>query len=101
LENSELSQLRAVIEGRVQGVGFRYFVQQAAIEIGITGWVRNLADGRVELLVEGSRQDCDELLKTVSQGPSMSAVSNVDEIWGNPTGEERGFHIKPTAKNSS
>lgn len=100
MNKSELSQLRAVIEGRVQGVGFRYFVLQAAKEIGLAGWVRNLSDGRVELLAEGSRQECDELLNIIRQGPSMSEVSQVDEKWADPSGENRGFNIRPTSNYS-
>ena len=100
MDNSELSQVRAVIDGSVQGVGFRYFVRQAAREMGLAGWVRNLSDGRVELMAEGNRNDCDELLKLVKQGPSMAEVSQIDTKWGNPSGEDKGFHIAPSSRNS-
>jgi len=99
VENAELSQVRALVEGRVQGVGFRYFVRQAAAEIGISGWVRNLSDGRVELMAEGKRQDCDRLLSLVNQGPNMSVVSAVHTTWREPSEMEKGFRIKPTAKS--
>ena len=101
MENGELSQVRAVIEGRVQGVGFRYFVRQAAMGMELVGWVRNLSDGRVELMAEGTRKDCEYLLKLVKQGPSMSEVSRIETQWGNPSGKEKGFRITTTTRNSS
>jgi acylphosphatase len=68
---------RFVIEGMVQGVGFRYFVRRKALELGISGSVRNLADGRVEVLAAGERRATDHLEAALWRGPSMAKVTNV------------------------
>jgi len=101
LGKSELAQLHALVEGRVQGVGFRYFVYHEATALSLEGWVRNLFDGRVELLAEGTREDCDALLKLVKQGPSMSEVRQIETTWAMPSGGVMGFRMAPTAKASS
>jgi acylphosphatase len=90
-------QLHAWVQGKVQGVGFRYYVRQRATELPITGWVRNLSDGRVELLAEGSRPDLEALLAAVRQGPRDSQVSDVRVEWGGAGGQMRGFAVKPNA----
>lgn len=101
LEKSDFVQVRALIEGRVQAVGFRYFVHRAATDLSLDGWVRNLSDGRVELLAEGKQEDCDALLQLVSQGPSMSHVRNIETTWAKPSGGLLGFRMAPTANASS
>jgi acylphosphatase len=68
---------RMVVSGRVQGVGFRYFVHEAATLEGATGWVRNLPDGRVELLLEGDRETVDRLERRVRRGPPAARVEAV------------------------
>ena len=68
------------VTGRVQGVGFRYFVYREAQAIGIDGWVRNRADGTVEALVEASDEDHAMLRCRLEQGPRMSRVTAVEEI---------------------
>jgi len=67
------------VRGRVQGVGFRWFVQRAAGELGITGYVRNLDDGRVEVYAVGSPGRISELAAMLRQGPRWSDVRGVDE----------------------
>ncbi len=69
---------RYFIHGRVQGVGFRYFVELAARELGITGWVRNLADGRVEVYAVGEKSQLDDLDGRLWTGPRWSDVRGVD-----------------------
>ena len=98
MEKSKLEQVHALVEGLVQGVGFRYFVHREATALSLDGWVRNLSDGRVELLAEGTREDCDALLNLVRQGPSMSEVQSIETIWTKPSGGVRGFRVAPTAK---
>lgn len=65
------------IEGRVQGVGFRHFTYKAATEMGLTGWVRNLADGAVEAVAEGPREQVESWLEQLRQGPPSSRVGGL------------------------
>ncbi len=89
-----IKRVRVIIEGLVQGVGFRYFVQRKAFSLGITGWVRNRADGRVEALFEGEENAVDIMLGEVKKGPSMSRVSNVRIFLEQPSKEFENFYIK-------
>jgi acylphosphatase len=90
-------RLHARIEGRVQGVGFRYFVRESAAGLAVTGWVRNLHDGNVELVAEGDQTDLDKLLSIVKEGPRGALVTNVRANWETATGEFEKFLILPTA----
>lgn len=67
-----------VIGGRVQGVGYRYFTRDAALSLGLSGWVRNMSDGRVELEVEGEQTGIDILIEQLREGPALSRVTAVD-----------------------
>ncbi len=67
------------VRGRVQGVGFRYFVQRAADELGIAGYTRNLDDGRVEVYGIGPEEQLSELAARLHQGPRWALVQGVDE----------------------
>jgi len=69
---------RAVISGRVQGVGFRFFAERAAREIGVTGWVRNLPDGTVETVVEGEEAAVHRYLDRLRAGPRGGLVTRLD-----------------------
>lgn len=89
--------MHARIEGRVQGVGFRYFVRESATVYPITGWVRNLHAGGVELVAEGEREDLEKLLGTVKEGPRGSVVTDVRVNWEPATREFDHFGIQPTA----
>jgi len=71
-------QLR--ITGRVQGVGFRHFTRQNAHELGISGWVKNLRNGDVEALLEGTVSDVDEMVSRLKTGPAAARVDGVQEI---------------------
>jgi acylphosphatase len=66
-----------VVSGRVQGVGFRYFAERAAKKAGVCGWVRNLPDGRVETVVEGSDDAVERYLTEIRKGPMGSRVTDV------------------------
>ena len=68
------------ISGRVQGVGFRWFVVRQAERLNIQGWTRNLADGRVEVLAAGHDEDLLKFEKAISNGPRLSRVDNVEKI---------------------
>jgi acylphosphatase len=88
-----LSRVHAIVSGRVQGVAFRYFTERWATELGLTGWVRNLMDGRVEVLAEGKKDNLEALLARLREGPRAAAVENVDVDWEPPTGEFRDFRV--------
>jgi acylphosphatase len=86
--------LRAVVRGRVQGVGFREFVLNRARFLAVSGYVRNLPDGRsLEVVAEGSRSDLEQLLSYLREGPRMSRVDAVNADWGEPTGAYDGFGV--------
>ncbi len=70
---------RYFVEGRVQGVGFRFFVERAAMELGLAGYTRNLADGRVEVYAIGPAEKLDDLAARLWQGPRMASVRRVEE----------------------
>ncbi len=84
---------RLVISGRVQGVGFRYFTQEAAAREGVTGWVRNLPDGRVEAYVEGESEAVTRLERAIRQGPRGASVHAVEVAAEEPGGGYREFGI--------
>ncbi|MCU0487870.1 MAG: acylphosphatase [Anaerolineales bacterium] len=92
-----LLRLHAFVEGIVQGVGFRYFVQDQAVRLGLKGWVRNRWDGSVEVLVEGNRVDLDSLLNALYRGPRTAQVNGVRTEWSPGTGEFRGFQVRMTS----
>lgn len=84
---------RYVIGGRVQGVGFRYFTAAAAAREGVSGWVRNLADGRVEIAAEGDAEAVDRFERAVRHGPPHARVEGVDVTENVPSGAH-GFTIR-------
>jgi len=85
---------RYVITGRVQGVGFRWFAHDAAAREGVHGWVRNLADGSVEVVAEGDQAAVDGLEASVRRGPSSARVERFDVEEIAPTGRTAGFEIR-------
>ncbi len=89
-----LAALRAVVRGRVQGIGFREYVLTRARFLGLSGYVRNLADGcSVEVVAEGARPDLEQLLDYLREGPRMSRVDAVDADWIDATGAYDGFGV--------
>ncbi|MES0337335.1 MAG: acylphosphatase [Candidatus Magnetobacterium sp. LHC-1] len=82
------------IEGRVQGVGFRYFVREIAMRFRVNGWVRNLYDGSVEAVLEGNGKDVSTAVAYCYQGPPGAHVTNVDVTWIDHTGEFTSFGIR-------
>jgi acylphosphatase len=88
-----VERLHAIVRGDVQGVGFRYFVQRRAHELGLRGWVRNNDDGTVELVAEGDRRKLDQLERAVKEGPRASHVDHVDAQWSAATGNLQGFDL--------
>ncbi|MGQ9462667.1 MAG: acylphosphatase [Candidatus Fervidibacter sp.] len=88
-------RMRAIVNGIVQGVGFRYFTVYQAQRIGgITGYVRNLRDGNVEVVAEGEKDKLEQLLVQLRKGPTGARVTGVDVFWEQPTGEFTNFGIR-------
>ena len=81
------------VSGRVQRVGFRWFVVQEAEAAGVTGWVRNLPDGRVEVWIEGEVEAVQTLEQAVRRGPRHARVTEVARRQETPTGRYRGFGV--------
>ena len=81
------------ISGRVQGVFFRDHTRRWAASLGLTGWVRNLLDGRVEVMAEGERERLDGLIGRLRQGPPMAEVADVEVTWEDFRGEYEDFRI--------
>jgi len=92
-----LSRVHVFVSGRVQGVAYRYFVERRAAEIPVTGWVRNLRDGRVEIMAEGEKADLEGFLGVLRQGPRMANVDDLDILWEDYRGEFEDFRIEFTA----
>ncbi len=88
-----MKALHAVVEGEVQGVGFRYSAQRRARVLGLCGWVRNMADGSVEVWAEGDQESLEDLLDWLSLGPPSAEVTQVRSIWEMPRGIYRDFNI--------
>ncbi len=89
------TRMRAIVKGIVQGVGYRYFTVYQAQRIGgITGYVRNLRDGNVEVVAEGEREKLEQLLAQLRKGPTGARVTDVEVFWEQPTGEFTNFGIR-------
>jgi acylphosphatase len=88
------ARLEATVRGRVQGVGFRYFVLRAAGQLPVAGWVSNELDGTVRCVAEGDRRDLERLLETLREGPPGADVSRVDDHWLPATGRMNGFSVR-------
>jgi acylphosphatase len=93
MTSSQASEaLHAFVHGRVQGVGFRAFVQRRAGELGLRGYARNLSDGvSIEVVAEGQRAALEALLAALKLGPSGANVEKVDAFWTGATGTYQGF----------
>jgi acylphosphatase len=92
IEPSEL-RARLVVKGKVQGVGFRMFAARVATQRGLCGGVRNLDDGRVELEVEGPKDQILILIQDVKAGPPASRVAAVEVEWSPATGRFSDFQV--------
>jgi acylphosphatase len=87
-------RLDALIRGRVQGVGFRYFVIRHAMRLGLTGWVANEPDGSVRCVAEGPRSALDELLDVLERGPAGALVERVGTSWEPASGRFASFDVR-------
>ena len=85
------------MRGRVQGVGFRYFVLSQARRLRLGGWVRNETDGKVRCVAEGPREDLELLLETLYEGPAGALVDGIAVLWGPAAGSPSPFEIRSRA----
>jgi len=90
-----MAAVRVVISGRVQGVGFRAFVERQAHKRGVRGWVRNRRDGTVEALFIGDEPALRDMEASCRRGPSLAVVSRLDRFDATDDGSE-GFEARPT-----
>jgi acylphosphatase len=88
-----MASFRYVVRGRVQGVGYRYFVMREASALGVTGFARNLPDGTVEVVAEAADDVLDLFEDRLRQGPSFASVSALDRAAIAARGDQ-GFHIR-------
>jgi acylphosphatase len=86
--------LYAIVYGHVQGVYYRAFAEKHAVSLGLTGYVRNLPSGSVEVWAEGDRPKLEELLKQLSLGPPHSKITRVTTEWPEYTGKYTDFRIQ-------
>lgn len=91
------NRLHLLIKGRVQGVGFRYFSYMTGLNLLLRGWVRNRANGDVEILAEGPREKLLLLIREVRKGPDMAHVTDIDIEWDEVQGDLPRFTILNTA----
>jgi acylphosphatase len=89
-----VSAVHVVAHGRVQGVGFRFFVREKASLFGLNGWVKNRSDGTVELYVEGEDGDVRDFITDVEKGPVFGNVSEMTVEWTTPENRFTEFNIK-------
>ena len=87
-------RLDVTVGGRVQGVGFRYFVLREATDLGLDGWVANTPDGAVRCVAEGPRERLEILLDRVREGPAAAIVERVSEAWMPATGTLGPFGVR-------
>ena len=88
-----MDRVHALIQGRVQGVGFRSFVWWRARQLGLSGEVRNRPDGAVEVVAEGPHARLEELLAALREGPRSAIVTQVEEAWSEGAPDYEGFEI--------
>jgi len=91
---SRMAARRFLLRGRVQGVGFRYFVLGTARRMGLSGWTRNLPDGAVEVLAQGEAAELDTLEAELSEGPPAARVATVESFDSPELPGLEGFHVR-------
>ena len=91
---ADVQTRKFVVRGRVQGVGFRWFVEREAKTLGISGWVRNNFDGSVEVLATGTRDQLSGLRSRLQEGPRAARVDNVEELEAKPVPGLNTFRIE-------
>jgi acylphosphatase len=89
--DADRTRLTAWVHGRVQGVGFRWWTRARALELGLVGRATNLPAGRVEVVAEGSRAACEQLLAALRSADAPGRVEHVAQRWSEPKGDLSGF----------
>ncbi len=92
-----MKRLHAILTGRVQGVGFRYFALEEAAARGLTGWVRNRGERQVEALAEGPEPELAAFLEALRSGPPAARVDAAQIEWREATGEFTGFRPRASS----
>jgi acylphosphatase len=87
------ARLSACVQGRVQGVGFRYWARSLARDLGLQGSAVNLIDGRVAVVVEGPRAACEAMLAALDSGDAPGYIDAIVKLWNEPVGEPHGFRV--------
>jgi acylphosphatase len=93
LEDEMQRRAHIIVQGRVQGVGYRASAQYAAEALGLTGYVRNLPDGGVEIMAEGEADTLEQLVSWARRGPSAARVTDCQVEWQNATGAFQDFRV--------
>ena len=93
-DENKIEELHAVVRGFVQGVGFRQFVVQKALALGLRGYTRNESNGDVEVVAQGTRPALTRLLALLQRGPSAAEVEEVQATWRAQTEHLSGFHVR-------
>lgn len=96
MPGGEVRTVRVRIAGRVQGVGYRYWTEGVAGELGLSGWVRNRRDGTVEAVLSGAPGDVAQMIESCREGPPAAQVTSVDVSEGTPE-PSPGFEVLPTS----
>jgi acylphosphatase len=94
ISSNDLARVHIWVTGRVQGVGFRAFVQQAGTLFGLTGWVRNVSYDQVETVAEGRRDVVERFAETVKTGPRAARVDEARVEWEAPTRDLKQFGVR-------
>ena len=94
MSDTALSRVHIWVRGRVQGVGFRAFVQQSANQLGLTGWVRNVGWDQVETIAEGDKTVLEKFIEAVRTGPRASHVEDARVEWETASGEFDSFQVR-------
>lgn len=90
----ERRRIRALVEGRVQGVSFRYFTREKASALGLDGFVANRWDGTVEVVAEGPEDAINALIRWLHSGPPLARVTRVQTLWQAPQHDHNGFTVR-------
>ena len=94
VSGGETIRAKVLLDGTVQGVGLRYYTQEKAIELGLTGFVRNLTDGRVEVITEGPADKIEDLLAWFQTGSPQSKVDTIALRYEDPEGGFSSFSVR-------
>ncbi len=94
MESGDRERAHVYVSGQVQGVFFRDSTRERAEQLGLTGWVRNLPEGRVEALFEGPSERVREMIRWCEQGPPHAAVEDVDTEFETPQGDLKAFEVR-------